>query len=280
MTFSIVARAADGGSWGVAVASKYLAAAATVPAARVGAGAIATQAWVNVAYKPDALARLAAGAGAAEVVAALTTADPGAAVRQVGVVDAGGGSASYTGAQCTPWAGGRSGAGYAVQGNILAGEQVVAAMEHSWLAGDPSGPLAHRLVAALLAGDRAGGDRRGRQSAGVLVVSAAPGPQGSGRDADGHCDLRVDDHPDPVPELARLLGLHDLYFGTADPATALPLTGRLAAEVTARLARLGHADLDSWAGVENYENRLLPGAIDPPVLAALRAAAPDTTLAT
>jgi uncharacterized Ntn-hydrolase superfamily protein len=272
MTFSVVARSGDGSSWGVAVASKYPAAAATVAAAAAGHGALATQAGVEIAYKPRGLALLAHGTSARQVVLALTDPDPDAAVRQVGVVDAAGESATFTGAECMPWAGGRTGPGYAIQGNILVGEQVVVAMQQAWLDGDPGAMLAHRLVDALVAGDAAGGDRRGRQSAGVLVASTEPGPQGGGPDATWTCDLRVDDHPQAVTELVRLLGLHDLHFGRPDPATLLPLTGDLGVEVHQRLEHLGHRGLDDWAGVENYENRLVAGAIDPLVLAALRAA--------
>jgi uncharacterized Ntn-hydrolase superfamily protein len=248
-----------------------------VSAAQAGVGALATQSWVNVAYKPDGLALLRAGRSAAECVEALTSADEGRATRQLGVVDALGGSATFTGAQCSDWAGGRSGPGYAVQGNILTGPEVVEAMERAWLSSDVHAPLAHRLVAALVAGDDAGGDSRGRQSAGVLVVGlTACADNGvepvSGAGADLECDLRVDDHPQATTELVRLLALHDLYFGKADPATLLPLEGDLAAEVAVRIERLGYPDLDEWAGMENYEARLVPGLIDPVVLEKLRAA--------
>ena len=206
------------------------------------------------------------------MVAALTGADSGAAARQLGVVDADGGSAGFTGADCSAWAGGRQGPGYAIQGNILVGEQVVEAMEQAWLTGDPTATLARRLVDVLVAGDTAGGDRRGRQSAGVLVAGREPGPQGGGPDASWSCDLRVDDHRQATTELSRLLDLHELYFGRPDPATLLPLTGELAIEVHHHLTSLGQPSLEVWAGVENYENRLVTGAIDPVVLAALRAA--------
>jgi uncharacterized Ntn-hydrolase superfamily protein len=269
MTFSIVARSADGLSHGVAVASKFLAVGAAVPAAQAQVGALATQSYANLAYRPQGLALLGTGVGAADVVAGLTAADPGRAQRQLGVVGRTGDGATYTGTDCHEWAGGLAGDGYAIQGNILAGEQVVAAMAGAWAASDPAAPLARRLLAALLAGDRAGGDRRGRQSAALLVVAKG---QGYGGTSDVVADLRVDDHPDPVPELTRLLGLHELYFGKPDPATLLELTGALADEVRSRLSALGHThgDLDaalaSWAGVENLEERLVPGRIDPLVL--------------
>ncbi|HVV75887.1 MAG TPA: DUF1028 domain-containing protein [Mycobacteriales bacterium] len=271
MTFSIVAT--DGSAWGVAVASKFLAVGAAVPAARAGAGAVATQALANLAYRPDGIALLSNGMGAASVLDALTTADEQRNQRQAGVVDAAGNAATYTGRDCHNWAGGVAGDGYAIQGNILTGPEVVAAMEQAWRASDPRAPLGRRLLSALTAGDEAGGDRRGRQSAALLVVTP-DGGYGGGSDV--YADLRVDDHPQPVPELARLLDLHDIYFTKPDPASALPLEGALADEVRVRLHRLGHADenldtaLAGWAGIENYEERLLTGKIDPVVLEQLR----------
>lgn len=271
MTFSIVARSADGGSWGVAIASKYLAAPAIVAAAEAGVGAVATQSFVNVAYKAAGLGLLRDGADAASVVASLTGPDDGRDRRQLGVVDSAGRAATWTGPQCMDWAGGVAGDGYAIQGNILTGPEVVSAMERAWQDSDPSQPLQRRLFAALVAGDEAGGDSRGRQSAGVLVV----GPAAIGREDGGAgvvCDLRVDDHADPCAELGRLLDLHELYFGRSDPATLLPLEGDLADEVARRVSSLGLDALDVWAGRENYEERLVPGAIDPLVLAKLREA--------
>ncbi len=275
MTFSIVAT--DGTAWGVAVASKFLAVGAAVPAARAGVGAIATQALANLAYRPDGLALLGEGSEAGAVLQALTSADEQRDHRQAGVVDAAGTAATYTGSACHEWAGGVAHDGYAIQGNILTGPEVVTEMERAWLASDAASPLARRLLAALSAGDLAGGDRRGRQSAALLVVTP-DGGYGGGSDV--YADLRVDDHPDPVPELVRLLDLHDIYFTTPDPDAALPLDGSLADEVRDRLRGLGHADADldaalaSWAGIENYEERLLPGRIDPVVLAQLRKLSP------
>jgi len=271
MTFSIVARLDDGvpgvigPAWGVAVASKFLAAGAVVPGARAGVGAIATQAFANLRYLPDGLAALAAGAGAAEVMASLTATDDLVGQRQVGVVDAAGGSASFTGGECFSWAGGLTGEGYAIQGNILAGPEVVDAMRAAWLAAE--GPLSARLVAVLLAGDRAGGDRRGRQSAAVLVVAEAAGYGGG---SDVAVDLRVDDHADPVPELQRLLGVHTLLFGR--PERTLPLAGDTARRVRGALDTLGFDDpdldkaLNDLAGIENLEERMVPGAVDVVVL--------------
>ena len=269
MTFSLVARSPDGGSWGVAVASRFLAVGAAVPAASYGVGALATQAYANLAYRPDGLRLLADGRSAQEVVDALTAADPHREQRQIGVVDRAGGAATFTGSGCSAWAGGRTGTGWAAQGNILAGPAVVDALADSYQV--TAGPLAVRLVTALLAADRAGGDRRGRQSASVLVVSEAGGYGGG---SDVLVDLRVDDAPDPVVELGRLLDLHELYFGRPDPDALLPLEGELAQEVADRVSRLGHASLEDWAGFENYEERLVPGAVDPVVLERLRAAAP------
>jgi uncharacterized Ntn-hydrolase superfamily protein len=275
MTFSIVARSADGRSHGVAVASKFLAVGAAVPAAEADIGALATQSYANLAYRPQGLALLRTGVSAADAVAGLTAADPGRDQRQLGVVGPAGDGATYTGSGCHDWAGGIAGDGYAVQGNILAGKQVVVAMVEAWTASDPAAPLARRLLAALAAGDRAGGDRRGRQSAALLVVARG---QGYGGTSDIVADLRVDDHPEPVPELGRLLDLHALYFDKPDPATLLDLAGPLADEVRAKLATLGHRDRDldtalaSWAGVENLEERLVPGRVDPLVLDHLRRA--------
>ena len=270
MTFSIVGRQLDGDttSFGVAVASKFLAVGAAVPAAAAGVGAIATQAFANLAYRSDGLRILGDGRSAAETLDALTAADEGRAQRQAGVVDGAGRAATFTGRGCHDWAGGRAGDGYAVQGNILTGPDVVEAMERTWLAS--SGRLADRLLAALDAGDGTGGDRRGRQSAALLVVRPAGGYGGT---SDVEVDLRVDDHPQPVPELRRLLDLHRLYFDRPDPATLVPLVGVLADEVAERLRTLGFATLEDWAGVENYEERMVPGSIDPLVLAKLREAA-------
>ncbi|SNT52569.1 Uncharacterized conserved protein, Ntn-hydrolase superfamily [Asanoa hainanensis] len=275
MTFSIVARSADGHSHGIAVASKFLAVGAAVPAAEALTGAVATQSYANLAYRPQGLALLRTGVDAAGVVAGLTAADDGRAQRQVGVVGVAGDGATYTGADCHDWAGGVAGDGFAIQGNILVGPQVVEDMRTAWLASDPDAPLARRLLAALRAGDEAGGDKRGRQSAALLVVARG---QGYGGTSDVVADLRVDDHTEPVPELARLLDMHELLFGKPDPATLLALDGALAAEVRGRLVAAGHegASLDdalaSWAGVENLEERIVPGKIDPLVLAHLRGA--------
>jgi uncharacterized Ntn-hydrolase superfamily protein len=222
------------------------------------------------------MAQLREGRSASLTLETLVAADDNRETRQVGIVDVAGAAATFTGSECNLWAGGVSGEGYAIQGNILTGPEVVAAMEDAWQATRAEDPLARRLLAVLAAGDTAGGDRRGRQSAAMLVVT----PEGGyGGGSDVLVDLRVDDHATPVDELARLLDLHDLYFGKPDPDTLLDLSGELAIEVRRRLADLGHVDDDldaalaGWAGIENYEERLVPGRIDPLVLAKLREAA-------
>jgi uncharacterized Ntn-hydrolase superfamily protein len=275
MTFSIVAT--DGTAWGVAVASKFLAVGSAVPAAEVRIGAIATQSYANLSYRPDGLAHLAAGRTAQETLEALTAADNLREQRQAGIVDGQGRAATFTGTECHAWAGGVTGNGYAIQGNILTGADVVAAMETAWLATDTTAPLARRLLAALVAGDDAGGDSRGRQSSAVFVVSPGAGYGGM---SDVAVDLRVDDHEAPIPEIIRLLDLHDILFAPPDPAAAVPLEGALEVEVRDRLHQLGHndADLDralaDWAGIENLEERMLAGRIDPVALEVLRQKSP------
>ena len=206
MTFSIVARSDDGESWGVAVASKFLAVGSAVPAAAAGVGAIATQADANLAYKYLGLAHLDDGATAQVALDRLVEEDEGREHRQVGIVDSDGNAATWTGSECFAWAGGTTGrsgerGGYAIQGNILTGPEVVEAMERAWHRRPRTSPLERRLLAALAAGDDAGGDSRGRQSAALLVVRDGAGYGGHD---DVAVDLRVDDHADPVTELARL----------------------------------------------------------------------------
>lgn len=265
MTFSIVAR--DGDQWGVAVASKFLAVGAYVPAARAGAGALATQAMANLGYKHDGLALLREGRGAAAVVGALTDPDEEREHRQVGVVDHQGNAASFTGSKCIPWAGHRFGDDYAIQGNCLTGPDVVEAAERAL--SHESGTLTRRLYAALKAADDAGGDKRGRQSAAILVVREGSGYGGAD---DVLLDLRVDDAPAPIPELGRLLDLHDLYFGKPDPKTLIPWA-EAEAEIAGHLDTLGFPDWATWVGTENYEERDVPGYVDPLVLDRLRAQA-------
>jgi uncharacterized Ntn-hydrolase superfamily protein len=277
MTFSIVAT--DGTEWGVAVASKFLAVGSAVPAAKAGVGAIATQSYANLAYRPEGLALLESGRSARETLDMLTAADELREERQAGIVDRQGRAVTFTGDGCLTWAGGVAADGYAIQGNILTGDDVVPAMEQAWLGSDPATALSRRLFAALAAGDTAGGDRRGRQSAAMLVAKADAGYGGG---SDIHVDLRVDDHPQPVEELARLLDLHDLYFGKPDTAGMLAVTPEIATEVACLLTAVGHAPKDGdllsigialwdWAGIENLEERVVrEPKIDPVVLQVLR----------
>jgi uncharacterized Ntn-hydrolase superfamily protein len=267
VTFSLVACDLERRQWGVAVASKFPAVGAVVPWAGGDVGAVATQSYANVRYGPEGLELLAAGLSAEQAVERLTSADDERDQRQLGIVDRDGGSATYTGSSCMDWAGGRCGPCFAAQGNILAGPQVVDALVETFLATD--GSLAERLLAALLAGDRVGGDRRGRQGAAVIVRQTDAGYGGNN---DILIDLRVDDHPDPVPELIRIHGVYDLLFGHTPADQFLPLEGELADEVQRTVAALGHGSLADWASVQNLEERLAPDgrSIDPAVLSALR----------
>ncbi|MGH3331834.1 MAG: DUF1028 domain-containing protein [Nocardioidaceae bacterium] len=252
MTFSIVARSADGQSWGVAVASKFLAVGSAVPAAVAGIGAIATQADANVAYKGQALAHLDDGATASVALDRLIEYDDMRDHRQVGIVDVDGGSATYTGTSCLDWAGGVNDEDVAIQGNILTGPEVVEAMKASWDSTFEEPDLARRLLAALVAGDQAGGDRRGRQSAALLVVREDAG-YGGGDDV--AVDLRVDDHEHPCGELERLLDLNDLYLTASTDEEKVAITPELQRELDDRARELGHHDFDAWVGTENYEMR-------------------------
>lgn len=253
MTFSIVARSADGESWGVAVASKFLAVGNAVPAAVAGVGAIATQAAANVAYKGLALSHLDDGATASVALQRLLEEDDGRDHRQVGIVDSDGGAASHTGVACLEWAGSLIGDGYAIQGNILTGSEVVEAIEESWLASGADTPLAQRLLAALRAGDEAGGDKRGRQSAALLVVKDGAGFMGMD---DIAVDLRVDDHTEPCVELARLLDLNDFYLTASTDDEKIAVTPELGLEIAGLIKQVGSPDLITWAGVHNYEMRV------------------------
>ncbi len=270
MTFSIVARSADGESWGVAVASKFLAVGSAVPAAVAQVGAIATQADANVAYKGLALAHLDEGATASVALQRLVEEDEGRDHRQVGIVDSDGGATTYTGNACLDWAGGVTGDGYAIQGNILAGSEVVEAMEAAWHdVSDPGVTLARQLLGALRAGDEAGGDKRGRQSAALLVVRDGAGY--GGRD-DIAVDLRVDDHTDPVSELSRLLDLNDLYLTASTDEEKVEVTPELERELDEFARGRGHRDFHAWVGTENYEMRVSPDLawIDEKILAIVR----------
>ena len=253
MTFSIVARSADGRSWGVAVASKFLAVGSAVPAAVADVGAIATQAEANVAYKGLALSHLDEGATAPVALQRLLEEDDGREHRQVGIVDVDGTAATHTGSECLDWAGGTTGDGFAIQGNILVGSEVVEAMRAAWEDNAEEPDLGRRLLAALRAGDEAGGDRRGRQSAALLVVRDGAGYGGHD---DVAVDLRVDDHAKPVAELARLLDLNDLYLTASTDAEKVPVDEALRTELEDRARSLGHRDFHAWVGSENYEMRV------------------------
>ena len=206
-TFSIVARDPGTGEWGVGVASRFFAVGAVVPWAKAGVGAVATQSFMNTTFGPRGLDLLAAGLSPDETLKVLLRTDDNPTRRQVGVVAADGSSATFTGADCIPWAGGRHGANYAVQGNILTGEAVVVSMEKAFL--ETKGTLADRIYAALVAGDAQGGDARGRQSAAILVVRSGAGYGGY---TDRAIDIRVDDHPDPFGELGRLLRFGQMNY--------------------------------------------------------------------
>jgi uncharacterized Ntn-hydrolase superfamily protein len=271
-TYSIVAFDPEARHWGVATQSKFLAVGSVVPWAKAEAGAVATQSYANPRYGPDGLALLRQGVDAEHVVRLLTEADDGRETRQLGVVDARGGAATFTGSECHDWAGGRTGGGYAAQGNILVGAETVDALAETFESSRGK-PLAERLIDALAAAQNAGGDRRGQQSAALLVVEK---DGGYAKLTDVLVDLRVDDHERPIDELRRLYRLHDEIFGRTPRAQWLGVDDALRAELTERLAHLGYdGDLAeafaSWAGTENYEMRV-DGIerVDPVVLDALR----------
>jgi len=266
-TYSIAACDLAAGEWGVAVQSKFLAVGSVVPWAEPDVGAIATQAYANPTYGPSGLALLRDGLAAEQVVQRLVEADEGRDHRQLGVVVGQGASAAHTGSECLDWAGQRTGAGYAAQGNILVGAETVDALAATFeaTAGDS---LATRLLECLAAAQAAGGDRRGQQSASLLVTRK---DGGYGKLSDVAVDLRVDDHERPVDELLRIWKLHDRLFGVTPREDWLALDGALRDEVAARLAELGYDSLDAWAGVANLEDRVDGDAeIDPVVLEALR----------
>jgi len=280
-TFSLVARDPETGDLGVAVASRFLAVGAVVPAARAGVGAVATQSYANTSYGPRALAVFEAGGTPEHVHRIFAASDPGHAQRQYGLVAADGASFSFTGAGCHDWAGGHAEAGLAAQGNLLAGPGVVEALVETFHRRADL-PFPERLTAALLAADRAGGDRRGRQSAALLVVGEGKGYGGFN---DRWIDLRVDDHPDPVPELERILGIHRQLFNPV--RNARPLSEEEIRWIQHTAQRLGfyegpvngdwgeavEAALKALLGRENLEERYAGGPqLEEEVLAALRQA--------
>jgi uncharacterized Ntn-hydrolase superfamily protein len=271
-TYSIAACDLEAGEWGVATQSKFLAVGSVVPWALPHVGAIATQAYANPRYGPEGLELLRAGRSAEEVVAALTEADADSDHRQLGVVDGQGRGATFTGDACNDWAGGRVGDGYAAQGNILVSGDTVDAIAATFEA-NAGKPLAERLIECLAAGQAAGGDSRGQQSAALLVVAKDGGYSAL---SDVLVDLRVDDHEKPIPELQRLYGLHQAIFGKTPREEWLEVDESLGPELAERLARLGYEGelgeaLFNWGGRENLEERI-DGAerIDPVVLEELR----------
>jgi uncharacterized Ntn-hydrolase superfamily protein len=271
-TYSIAACDLDSRQWGVATQSKFLGVGSVVPWAEPQVGAIATQAWANPRFGPDGLALLREGLNAQDVVDRLTAADEGRDHRQLGVVDGQGGSAAFTGAECMDWAGGRTGPCYAAQGNILVSAATVDAIAETFEA-TAGKPLVERLLDSLDAAQAAGGDRRGQQSAAVLVVERDGGYGGL---SDGVVDLRVDDHERPLEELRRIYVLHQAIFGETPREEWLEVDDELEAELRERLGRLGHdGDLAeayfAWAGRENLEERV-DGVerVDPVVIEELR----------
>ena len=287
MTFSIAAwdpEADPSPAWGVAVASKFLAVGSAVPWVKAGAGAVATQALANLSYGPGGLDRLSAGGSASEVVRTLTAEDPEREQRQLGIVDASGGAATFTGSEYFDWAGGITGEGYCCQGNILTGPDVVEAMASTFESTE--GELASRLLAALAAGDEAGGDRRGRQSA-ALYIARTDGGYGGG--IDRAVDLRVEDHQRPVSELSRLFEMHRLYFPRPEDLAFVDIDEDLAVELRTLLSDVGYdsgagtgfddrlqAALYAFSGTENLEERWSGDArIERQVLDHLRMMAQD-----
>jgi uncharacterized Ntn-hydrolase superfamily protein len=272
-TFSIVACDLAAREWGIAVQSKFLAVGAAVPYAEPETGAVATQALANLAYGPMGLRLLREGRSAEEAVSELVAGDPERQHRQLGVVDANGRAATYTGTSCLEWAGGTTGHGYAAQGNILVSSETVNALAATFDA-SAGQPLSKRLLASLEAGQAAGGDRRGQQSASLLVVRRAGGYGGT---SDRVVDLRADDHPQPITELHRLYDVHQLLFGVTPREEWIEVDPVLRDELEELLRAKGYGQeplvdaFNAWAGTENLEERVDGlSSIDPVVLSALR----------
>ncbi len=267
-TYSIVAFDPGPREWGTAVQSKFPAVGALVPWVEVDAGAIVTQAWMNVSYGNEGLALLRAGRSAQETVDRLVAGDHDRGHRQLAVIDRNGTAANFTGEECLSWAGGIVGTGYAAQGNTLVSADTVDAIASSFEA-STGRPLAERLLGALIAAQAAGGDRRGQQAAALKVVGRGRGYGG----CDIAVDLRVDDSREPLTELARLYDLHQLYFGYTPDEQWVTVSPELRMQLAASLAKLGYAtgelekDLNAWAGTENFEERMCgPDRLDPVVI--------------
>jgi len=262
MTFSIVGYDPQEKEWGIAVQSKFLGVGAVVPFAKAGVGAVATQSYANTAYGPQALELMAQGKSAEEVMELITKDDPDKEMRQVGLIDAEGNGATFTGTYCYDWAGGVTGKHFAAQGNILVDENTVKAMAETFESTE--GSLAQRLLQALNAGQQAGGDSRGQQSAALLVVKEKGGYGGYN---DRYIDLRVDDHPEPITELIRIYGLQQLYFAKAKPDNVVAIEGEIKETVVQHLKRLDylkadpaddeelHKALTAYIHTENFEER-------------------------
>jgi uncharacterized Ntn-hydrolase superfamily protein len=258
MTYSIVGYDPEEKEWGIAVQSKFLGVGSVVPFAKAGVGAVATQSYANTSYGPHALQLMEEGKTAEEALDIITKDDPERPLRQVGLIDAGGNPATFTGEGCYDWAGGLTGKHYAAQGNILVDENTVKAMAETFES--TTGSLAERLLHALDAGQDAGGDSRGMQSAALLVVKENGGYGGFN---DRYIDLRVDDHPSPIKELKRIYLMHQLYFKESEPGRVVLLEGEIHDEVEREFTRLGyakerqslHQSLKDYLHTENFEMR-------------------------
>jgi uncharacterized Ntn-hydrolase superfamily protein len=258
MTYSIVGFDPEEKEWGIAVQSKFLGVGSVVPFAKAGVGAVATQSYANTSYGPHALQLMEEGKTAEEALDIITRDDPERPLRQVGLIDACGTSATFTGEGCYDWAGGQTGKHFAAQGNILVDDQTVKAMADTFES--TTGSLAERLLQALDAGQEAGGDSRGMQSAALLVVKENGGYGGFN---DRYIDLRVDDHASPIKELKRIFHLHQLYFKESDAGRVVLLEGEVHDEVEGELTRLGYAkekqslyqNLKDYLHTENFEMR-------------------------
>lgn len=274
MTFSIVGFDPETKELGIAVQSKFLGVGSVVPWAKAGVGAVATQAFANPTYGPDGLRLMEQGKSAQETINSLIEQDAGREDRQVGIVDANGNTATFTGKKCYDWAGGKAGEYYAAQGNILVGKETVEALADTFE--QATGTLAERLLKALDAGQAAGGDSRGKQSAAIYIVKEKGGYLEAN---DRYIDLRVDDHPDPIKELIRIYQLQQLYFGQTKGENILDITALVREDIVFHLNRLGfiqsnqiddeelHEGLTSFSHVENFEGRDLgEGKIDKEVL--------------
>jgi uncharacterized Ntn-hydrolase superfamily protein len=265
MTFSIVAFDPETGDLGVAAQSKFPNVGAVIPFAQAGVGAVATQSFSNTAYATRGFALLENGATPQQAVDILTGNDADRGYRQMGIVDAQGRAATFTGTQCFDWCGGLTGENFAVQGNTLVGEAVITAMARTFQA--TSGPLAERLMAVLSAGQAAGGDRRGQQSAALLVVRKNGG---YGANNDRYVDISVCDHPTPIEELERIYALYRLTFFRSLPENLVPVDTAIANELQQILHARGfykgavtgvfdtatQRALRNFMGWENYDERI------------------------